>query len=109
MTYALKVTGKVTRVERIGHTVYGNPIMRVAIESPNGDIGTYRISDNAGIVYGIENPEYRDIVHTFELTKAGRISGRHRLYFGDDYAMRAALDFDHGSPELETLIDWSNN
>ena len=78
MTYALKVTGKVTRVERIGHTVYGNPIMRVAIESPNGDIGTYRISDNAGIVYGIKNPEYRDIVHTFELTNAGRISGRHR-------------------------------
>ena len=30
-------------------------------------------------------------------------------YFGDDYAMRAALDFECGSPDLETLIDWSNN
>ena len=30
-------------------------------------------------------------------------------YFGDDYAMRAALDFESGSPDLETLIDWSNN
>lgn len=30
-------------------------------------------------------------------------------YFGDDYAMLAALDFECGSPDLETLIDWSNN
>ena len=73
-----EITGTVGRVERIGHTVYGNPIMRVYVEGKSADgqdqSGIYRISDNAGIVYGIENPEYRDEPHTFALTRAGRIS-----------------------------------
>ena len=30
-------------------------------------------------------------------------------FYGAEYAMHSALDFDHGSPDLETLIDWSNN
>ena len=30
-------------------------------------------------------------------------------FYGEEYAMHSALNFDHGSPELETLIDWSNN
>ena len=30
-------------------------------------------------------------------------------FYGEEYAMHSALDFECGSPELETLIDWSNN
>lgn len=67
------VTGRVIEVRRHGHTVYGNPIMSVALAEVPGR--WFRISDNAGIVYGIENPEYRTEPHTFRLTKAGRISG----------------------------------
>lgn len=77
-----EVTGTITRVERMGHTVYGNPIMRVYIECTAVDgtdrSGIYRISDNASIVYGIENPEYLDEPHTFVLTRAGRISHTRR-------------------------------
>ena len=85
------VTGRVTGVKRHGVTYYGNPIMSVTIEPvaltpgavhsngvpwlPSDGPMTFRISDNAGIVYGIENPEYRDIPHTFTVTKAGRLSG----------------------------------
>lgn len=71
-TYRRSVAGRVTRVVRHGCTVYGNPIMSVQLDG--GEI--YRISDNAGIVYAIGNLEYRDVVHVFELTRAGRISGR---------------------------------
>ena len=73
-----EITGTVGRVERIGHTVYGNPIMRVYVEGTSAEgrdwSGVYRISDNASMVYGIENPEYRNEPHTFALTRAGRIS-----------------------------------
>lgn len=71
------ITGTITRVIRHGHTVYGNPIMSVCIEGEGiGDYGygEYRISDNASVVYGIENAEYRTTPHTFALTRAGRIS-----------------------------------
>lgn len=71
------ITGIVTRVERKGHTVYGNPIMVVGIEGENvGDYGygRFRVSDNASLVYAIENPEFRETAHTFALTRAGRIS-----------------------------------
>jgi hypothetical protein len=71
------VTGFVTHVARQGHTLYGNPIMSVTINDNPADMSNadiYRISDNAGIVYGIENPEYKSEPHTFALTRAGRIS-----------------------------------
>lgn len=71
------ITGTVTRVERKGHTVYGNPIMVLSIEGEGiGDYGygTFRVSDNASLVYAIENPEFREQPHTFALTRAGRIS-----------------------------------
>lgn len=71
------ITGTITRVERKGHTVYGNPIMVLSIEGEGiGDYGygTFRVSDNASLVYGIENAEYREQPHTFALTRAGRIS-----------------------------------
>lgn len=86
-TFKRSITGKVTAVHRQGHTVYGNPIMSVSLELTRPYVNEYgtwaegdsirlRISDNAGIVYGIGNPEYRDEAHTFELTRADRISGR---------------------------------
>lgn len=65
------VTGKVVRVIRHGHTYYGNPIMSITLD--NGE--TYRITNNSGIVYAIENRDYRDAAHTFRLTHAGRIAG----------------------------------
>ncbi len=81
------VTGYVRRVEWLGHTVNGNGMANVTIEAGAvqdrtqnteglmvGDIATYRLSNDAGLVYAIENPEYRDEPHTFALTRAGRIS-----------------------------------
>lgn len=68
------ITGTVTRVERKGHTVYGNPIMVVTLDLGYGYPEAVRISDNASLVYGIENAEYREQPHTFALTRAGRIS-----------------------------------
>ena len=73
-----EITGTVVRVERIGHTIYGNPIKRVYLDATAADgtdrSGIYRISDNASLAYAIENAEYRDVAHTFALTRAGRIS-----------------------------------
>lgn len=73
-----EITGTVVRVERIGHTIYGNPIKRVYLDATAVDgtdhSGIYRISDNASLAYGIENPEFASEPHTFALTRAGRIS-----------------------------------
>lgn len=78
---ASTVTGTVSRVIRHGHTMYGNPTMSVelnvtAIDGTPAESSspvTVRIQDNSGIVYGIENREYREEPHTYELSKAGRI------------------------------------
>lgn len=67
------ITGKVTATKRHGHTAYGNPVMSIQFDTAPG--AWFRISDNAGIVYAIENREYRDTPHTFTLNRAGRISG----------------------------------
>lgn len=68
------ITGKVVNIKRHGHTVYGNPIMSIALDTD--EWGTWhRISDNAGIVYAIENPEFKEHAHTFEVTKSGRLNG----------------------------------
>jgi hypothetical protein len=66
-------TGKVTATKTHGHTTYGNPLMSVQLDTYPGE--WFRISDNAGLVYAIENREYRETPHTFELTRAGRLSG----------------------------------
>jgi hypothetical protein len=67
------ITGKVIRVYRHGYTVYGNPIMSIVLEGDEWGV-SHRISDNANLVYQINNPEFRDDPHTFALTRAGRIS-----------------------------------
>ena len=68
------ITGVVTHVQRKGHTIYGNQIIIVVIKDEEGQYYTHRISNNAGIVYEIENAEFKEYPHTFALTKAGRIS-----------------------------------
>lgn len=69
------ITGTVSRIIREGHTVYGNPIMRISVRQVNAESPAwFRISDNASMVYEIENPEFREESHTFALTRAGRIS-----------------------------------
>lgn len=73
-----EVTGRVIRVQRHGHTYYGNPMKSVHLECASVEgkdhSGIYRISDNSSLVYEIENGEFRDEPHTFVLTRAGRIS-----------------------------------
>lgn len=68
------VTGKIKRVERLGTSYYGNPYYMVAIETPAGEIELLRTSITAGINYAIGNAEYRDELHDFKLTAAGRVS-----------------------------------
>lgn len=67
------ITGKVTAVKRHGHTKYGNPTMSIQLDT-TGDTW-HRISNDSGLVYGIENSEWKLTPHTFELTAAGRLSG----------------------------------
>jgi hypothetical protein len=82
MTTTKTVTGKVVQTQRTGHTVYGNPIMTVSLyvaaidntEASSSSPVTFRISDNASLVYAITNTEFFDEPHTFALTRAGRIS-----------------------------------
>lgn len=85
MLTAQNVTGKVLRVIRHGHTKYGNPTMSAVVElthiegvpvegTPELRTATIRVQNDAGLVYGIENAEYREQPHTFVLTRAGRIS-----------------------------------
>ena len=71
------VSGRVIKTRCHGTTLYGNPIMSIVLDSH--PYREFRISDNSMLVYGIENREYREHSHDFKLTKAGRISGYHRL------------------------------
>lgn len=79
---AKTITGKVVGIKRHGHTIHGNPTMSAVIRLETIDgtpvsipvDATVRIQDNSGTVYGIENREYRDNTHEYELTRAGRIS-----------------------------------
>jgi len=72
------VTGLVIGTQRHGVTVWGNPIMSVTLSTPtvpHAGVETFRISNDSGLVYGIDNPEYRNEPHVFSLTRASRISG----------------------------------
>ena len=71
------VSGRVIKTRCHGLTYYGNPMMSIMLDSHPCE--WFRISDNSGLVYGIDNREYREHSHDFKLTKAGRISGYHRL------------------------------
>ena len=72
-----EITGKVTDVKRAGTSGMGNPAYYVTLDAVSAEgadhSGTYRTMDNAGLAYGITNPEYREAEHVFTLTRAGRI------------------------------------
>ena len=70
----MTVTGRVTATQRHGHTINGNPMMSVQLDGAEW----YRISNDAGLVYEIDNSYLRDMPHTYILTPAGRISRRVR-------------------------------
>lgn len=64
------IIGKIRSVERLGCTIWGNPMHKVRLS--NGS--TYRVQNDAALNYEINNREFRDHLHVFTLTKAGRIS-----------------------------------
>ena len=72
-----------------------------------GDIAAYLNGDVYAIGYAVIESRVTDEL-PFDID-AAEVTIESYGYFGNDYAMRAALDFECGSPELETLIDWSNN
>lgn len=78
------VQGRVVRTQRHGHTLYGNPMMSVTLRIlGTGEEQTYRISNDAGLVYCIENAEHRERDMVYDITRAGRLSG----YFTDPYTL----------------------
>lgn len=72
-----------------------------------GDVAAYLNGDVYAIGYAVIESRVTDEL-PFDID-AAEVTLESYGYFGNDYAMRAALDFECGSPELETLIDWSNN
>jgi len=65
----------------------GNPAFDVTLD----DGATYRTSADVGLAYGIQNPEYRENAHEFELTRPtrnspmGRLTGYCRKVEGTSY------------------------
>jgi len=68
-----KLIGKVTRVERLGASMYGNPFFRIAIEDAQGEAHIVRTQIDSSLNYAINNPEYREHTHEFKLTTAMRV------------------------------------
>jgi len=75
--FAASITGKVVATRHAGTSGMGNPSYWVAIERNTGGSDILKTSANSGLAYEITNPNFRDQNHTFELTKAGRLSGRY--------------------------------
>lgn len=84
MIQAKNVTGTVVATKRVGTSTMGNPQFDVTLLATHIE-GTpvepaqtvvVRTSANISLAYAIENPEYRETAHTFDLTPAGRLSGR---------------------------------
>lgn len=69
----MKIIAKVITTKYHGTSTMGNPTYDVTLEEPDGTTGIYRTMSNAGIAYGIENREYREQWHEYELTRAHRI------------------------------------
>lgn len=76
--FAVSVTGKVTATRHAGTSSMGNGSYWVAIVTDQGYGEIYRTATNSAISYEITNAEFRDQAHEFELSKAGRLTGRYR-------------------------------
>ena len=66
------ITGTVVSTERAGTSSKGNPTYLVRIDTGTTTVALLTES-NSGLAYGIENREYRERAHTFNLTRYGRI------------------------------------
>ena len=66
------VTGKVVSVQPLGTSYYGNPYYMVTMD--NGK--EYRTQTDASLNYEIKNKELRQNVHTYMVTRAGRLAAR---------------------------------
>lgn len=75
--YTQSITGTVSDVRTVGHSLYGNPTKEVTLATTAGTV-TLRTTANSMLAYGIGNPEYRDAAHEFGLTRAGRLNGHSR-------------------------------
>lgn len=69
----MKITAKITATKRHGTSKMGNPTYIVALEERDGTTGIYRTQSNSGIAYEIQNPNFKQEWHEYELTPAGRI------------------------------------
>ena len=67
------ITGRVIATKHAGTSTMGNPSYWVTIQRTDGSAEILRTMSNAMIGYAIQNPEYRDELHVFTLTAAGRI------------------------------------
>lgn len=79
MSKGSTIVARVGRTERAGVSVYGNPRFLVALVQQDGTTTLHRTMSNAGISYGINNPEYRDDLHEWHLTPAGSIKFARKL------------------------------
>lgn len=62
-------TDKITRIDRMQSSANGNPRFMITF----ADHGSYPTEVDAGLAYGINNPEYRrGLVHVWIVTKRGR-------------------------------------
>lgn len=75
--YAQSITGTVSDVRTVGHSLYGNPTKEVTLDTSAGTV-ILRTTGNSMLAYGIGNPEYRDAPHEFGLTRSGRLNGHNR-------------------------------
>lgn len=67
------ITGRVVGTERATNSVNGNPGYFVTIETPAGDILRFRTAPDSSLSYTMNNPEHRAELHTFYVSKSGRL------------------------------------
>jgi len=66
-----QVTGRIAKLDRLNNSTNGNPTWRITLDG--GEV--LRTQSDAAVSYGLSNPEYRDALVRFDLTKAGRVYG----------------------------------
>lgn len=76
--FTASITGKVVATRRAGTSSAGNGSYWVTIVTDQGYGEIYRTATNSAISYEITNPEFRNQAHEFELSRAGRLTGRYR-------------------------------
>lgn len=70
--YSRSVTGRVVSTRTLPSSYYGNPRYAVTLDSSAVE---YATAPNASLAYAINNPEYRDTPHTFDVDGRGNLSG----------------------------------